>query len=115
MKNGKGGRPLVYICSRYSGDVSGNVKKAQEYSRFAADNKTVPIAPHLLFPQFIKEESERDLALELDVELLRRCDEVWVFGIENGISEGMAMEISNAGNAGQDIRYFDAECREVFI
>ena len=39
-------RPLVYICSPYSGDTEGNTEKARRYSRFAADAGTIPIAPH---------------------------------------------------------------------
>ena len=30
-------RPIVYICSPYSGDVEKNVEAAQKYSRFAVD------------------------------------------------------------------------------
>ena len=45
-------RPIVYICSPYSGDVEKNVEAAQKYSRFAVDTGYIPIAPHLLFPQF---------------------------------------------------------------
>ncbi|WP_444240733.1 DUF7768 domain-containing protein [Eshraghiella crossota] len=30
-------RPMVYICSAYSGDVEGNVAKARKYSRYAVD------------------------------------------------------------------------------
>ena len=37
-------RPLVYICSPYSGDTEGNTEKARRYSRFAADADTIPIA-----------------------------------------------------------------------
>ena len=51
--------PLVYICSPYSGDTEENTEKARRYSRFAADAGTIPIAPHLLFPQFLSEETER--------------------------------------------------------
>ena len=29
-------RPLVYICSPYSGDMEGNTEKARRNSRFAA-------------------------------------------------------------------------------
>lgn len=39
----KGGyRPLVYICSPYSGDVGGNVERARMYSRFACDTGFIP-------------------------------------------------------------------------
>lgn len=30
-------RPIVYICSPFSGDVEGNVANARRYSRFAVD------------------------------------------------------------------------------
>lgn len=46
-------RPLVYICSPYAGDVERNVNMARVYSRFAVRNTCIPIAPHLLYPQFM--------------------------------------------------------------
>ena len=45
-------QPLVYVCSPFSGDVEYNTEQARKYSRFAFENQTIPIAPHLLFPQF---------------------------------------------------------------
>ena len=80
-------RPLVYICSPYSGDTEGNTEKARRYSRFAADADTIPIAPHLLFPQFLSEETERELAIFMDLVLLGKCEQLWVFGGE--VSDGM--------------------------
>ena len=79
-------RPLVYICSPYSGDTEGNTEKARRYSRFAADADTIPIAPHLL----------------------------WVFGGE--VSDGMRREIGRAKQKNMTIRYFtedmeETECR----
>ena len=56
-------RPLVYICSPFSGDIEGNTEKARKYSRFAVDEGAVPLAPHLLLPQFMSEKSERELAM----------------------------------------------------
>ena len=52
-------RPLVYICSPYSGNVEFNVSRARRYSRFAVDRGAIPIAPHLLLPQYMLEETER--------------------------------------------------------
>ena len=43
-------RPIVYICSPFSGDVKENKKKARTYSRFAVKKGYLPITPHLLFP-----------------------------------------------------------------
>lgn len=52
-------RPIIYICSAFSGDVEGNMKKARAYSRFAVDQGAIPIAPHLLLPQYMKEGADR--------------------------------------------------------
>ena len=45
-------KPLVYICSPFAGDIKYNVSRARDYSRFAVCKNVIPIAPHLLFPQF---------------------------------------------------------------
>ena len=73
-------RPIVYICSAFSGDVEGNMDKARAYSRFAVDQGVIPIAPHLLLPQYMKEETERELAMFMDIAILSKCKELWVFG-----------------------------------
>lgn len=103
-------RPLVYICSPFSGDISGNIDKAKKYSRFAVDQKAIPLAPHLLFPQFMDEDTERELAVFMDMVLLGRCKEVWVFG--SHISDGMAAEIEKAKRKQIKIRYFTEDCKE---
>ena len=58
-------RPIVYICSPYAGDVDGNVTAAQRYSRFAVDKGYIPIAPHLLFPQFLDDNDPKERQLGL--------------------------------------------------
>ena len=60
-------RPLVYICSPLSGDVDGNMEKARQYCRFALEQGQIPLAPHLMFPQFMDDEDaeERELATEV--------------------------------------------------
>ena len=85
-------RPLVYICSRYSDDPPGNTKKAIQYSRFAVDQGAIPLAPHLLLPLYMKENTERDLAMFKDMVFLGRCEELWVFGRD--WSDGMRAEIA---------------------
>ena len=76
-------RPLVYICSPYAGDVERNVNMARVYSRFAVRNTCIPIAPHLLYPQFMDDgrPAERELALFMGMVLLTKCEQVWVFGL----------------------------------
>ena len=102
---------LVYICSRYSGDTVGNAAKAVRYSRFAVDEGVIPLAPHLLLPLYMDEEKEREKAIAMDLVILGRCDELWVFGEE--WSAGMKAEIEAAGSLGMKIRRFTEECREV--
>ena len=106
-------RPLVYICSPYSGDVENNVVNARRYCRFAVDNGYLPQAPHLFFPQFMDDadETERDLALFMNIVILTKCSELWVFGEK--ISPGMAMEIRKAEVRCMSIRHFTTECEEV--
>jgi dienelactone hydrolase len=106
-------RPVVYICSPLSGDVEGNQRKARRYCRFAVAKGYIPLAPQLLFPQFMEDndQKERNLALFMDLVLLSKCSELWVFG--NYISKGMSIEIARAQRKQQTIRYFSEDCKEV--
>lgn len=127
-------RPLVYICSPYSGNVECNVTNARIYCRYALNNncilctakinadlrskafalaKVLTIAPHLLFPQFMNDEKpdDRELAMFMNMVLLSKCDELWVFG--NVISKGMGQEIEKAEKRKMKIRYFQYELEEV--
>ena len=95
--------PIVYICSPYSGDVERNTLAARRYSRYATEQGYVALAPHLLLPQYISEETERDLALNAGLRLLDMCQELWVCG--DRISEGMKREIEYAHATGIPVRY----------
>lgn len=103
-------RPLVYICSPYSGDEAASIQKARRYSRFAVDQGAIPLAAHLLFPQFMSESAERELALFMDMVLMGKCEEVWVFGRD--ITSGMAAEIAKAKRKNMKLRYFTEDCKE---
>ena len=106
-------RPIVYICSPYAGDTEKNVKAAREYCRFVVDKGFIPIAPHLLFPQFMDDANpqERDLGLFFGKALMSKCSEVWVFG--DYISAGMEAEIKRAKQKYYCLRYFNKDCKEV--
>ena len=106
-------RPIVYICSPFSGDVEGNIASAQRFSRFAVDKGYIPIAPHLLFPQFLNDNDpkERQLGLFFGNALMSKCAEVWVFG--SIISPGMAAEIKRAKWKDYRLRYFNENSEEV--
>lgn len=106
-------RPVVYICSPLSGDIESNQLKARRYCRFAVASGYIPLAPHLFFPQFMDDSDpqERNLALFMDIVLLSKCSELWVFG--ERISKGMGIEIARAQRKSQTIRYFTDQCKEV--
>lgn len=100
-------RPLVYICSPYSqGRINDNIENARRYSRFAVDSHCIPITPHIYFTQFMRDEipDERKTAMFMNMVLLGRCEELWVFG--DVISKGMQAEIRRAKRKYMKIRYF---------
>ena len=103
-------RPLVYICSPYAGNIEKNTDRARAFSRFAVEKKYIPIAPHLLCPQYLNEETERWLGLKMGIVFMGKCEEIWVFG--DVISEGMAAEIERATKMRKKIRYFTEDLRE---
>lgn len=105
--------PLVYICSPYAGDVEKNVEKAKQYCRFAIANYCIPIAPHLFFPAFLRDEveSERKIGMYCATCLLDKCSEVWIFGSE--LTDGMKQEIWRAKMRGKEFRMFTENMKEI--
>lgn len=106
-------RPLVYICSPYSGDIAGNTERTKQFCRFALEQGQIPLAPHLMFPAFMNDgkEEERELALFMDIVLMGKCQEVWV--LSDRISEGMKAEVETAKRRRQKVRYFNGKYEEV--
>lgn len=104
---------MVYICSPYRGDVEVNVARAHRYCLFAAKNEVVPLAPHTIFTQWLddNDKEEREAGIYLGLELLTRCDELWVFG--GRITEGMEKEIATASNLGKPMLYFNDRCEMI--
>ena len=100
---------VVFICSPYAGDVDANVRRAKEYGRFAIAEQSVPIIPHLMYPQILRDgdPKERQLGIDLGLTLLERCDELWVFG--DFISSGMRVEIDKAKELGIPLRSFASD------
>ncbi len=115
MREGrKDGKMIIYICSQMRGlppytkdKYNKNLKKAAEYCRKVAADGYTPIAPHLFFAGFLDDQNleERADGIRMGMELLEKCDEVWVFGAEEGISEGMKAEIERAREKTIPVRY----------
>ena len=105
-------RPLVFICSQLAGNLERNTENARRYSKYAVEQGAIPIAPHLLFPQFMDDcdKAQRELGLFFGMVLMGKCDEMWVFG--SAFSQGMKIEIAKAKRCGLPIRYYNEQCEE---
>ena len=95
---------LLFISSPYKQFKARNLEYAKELLKEAIDAGYVPIAPHLLYPQVLDDDNslERNIALELCKNLLKRCDAVLV-GKKYGVSQGMKLEIELARKLGKKI------------
>ena len=106
-------RRKVYVVSKYAGNIANNVKLARRYCRYVISQQGIPVASHLMFPQFLNDNNpkERELGLLYGLALLKQCQEVWCFGTE--ISAGMQQEIEEATKLRKRIRYFTTEMEEI--
>ena len=104
---------LVFICSPYRGDVESNLARAHRYCLFATKSEVVPLAPHTIFTQWLddNDKEEREAGIYLGLELLTRCDEVWIFGSK--LTEGMEKEIAMASKLGKPMLYFNDKCEMI--
>ena len=98
---------LVYIASPFAGDVEQNIENARGYCLEAMERGVTPVAPHLIYPQFLSDSdpAQRNMGMQAGLELLSRCDELWVCGPE--ISAGMRKEIQFAKGLGIPIRQME--------
>lgn len=99
-------RPLVYICSPLSGDMAKNIEFAKLCCKEAVRLGFIPLASHLLYPQFMDDNNpeERKLALFFGKVLLSKCTELWICG--DTVSKGMRSEIMFAARKFMKIRTF---------
>lgn len=97
----------VFICSPFRGDIEGNTKKAIYYAQIAAGANEIPLIPHLYFPRFLDDNdpNQRMKGIEMGLELMDMCDEVWVFGFR--ITEGMRFELEHAKEKRKPVWLYD--------
>lgn len=111
--------PLVLVCSPYRSSFRFttwlNKQRTRRYCRYAAQCGMVPLAPHLIFTQFLDDDDpdEREAGIYLGTQILRRCSELWCFGVR--ITDGMRTELEFAKKHSIPIRYFDTECEELIL
>lgn len=106
-------RPMVYVVSKYAGDIEKNTSAAIQYARFVIDNKRIPVVSHLLYPQILddNDSEQRELGLLFGKVLLALCSEVWVFG--NDCSPGMQDEIHEARRLKKQLRFYSEGLEEI--
>lgn len=75
-------------------------------SAFVLNKGGVPLNPFMIFDYFLLDAVDRDLVREANNNLVKRCDEIWVFG---PVSDGVLAEIQIANEQGRLVRYFAIE------
>lgn len=96
---------FIYIASPFRGAVEINTEKARSYCCQLVEEGKIPIAPHLYFPQFLKDDDpqERECSMAMNRKLLSFCEELRVFGEET--TSGMEEEIRVARELGIPVTY----------
>lgn len=72
--------------------------------KHAFEQGAIPINPFNVFGYYLYELVERDLVRNGNNNLLKRCDELWVYG---QISDGVLAEIQMFKRLSKPIRFFD--------
>ena len=103
----------VFICSPYCGDIEHNIEVARYAGHIAAVTGYVPVIPHLLYPQFLDDNSpdERILGIQLGAELLKASDMMWLIGTK--ITKGMKYELEIAKKMRIPIRCYDEKLNRI--
>ncbi len=84
--------------------------------KHAFEQGVIPINPFNVFGYYLYELVERDLVRNGNNNLMKRCDELWVYG---EISDGVLAEIQMFKTLDKPIRFFDIsklpeEVKEIF-
>ena len=86
----------------------------QHISKYVLEQGYVPLNPFMIFEYFMLDTVDRDLIRNANNNLVRRADQLWVFG---EISDGVLAEIKLAKELEKPIRYFlivkSREIREI--
>lgn len=72
--------------------------------KFVFEQGAIPVNPFNLFGYYLYELVDRNLVRNGNNNIMKRCDELWVFG---DISDGVLAEIEIFKKLNKNIRYFD--------
>ena len=110
-----GAQRIVFVSSPLAAETEWqrhlHVEHAKKACAFVVEKGCIPFAPHLLFPTFMTDDNplERERAIQMGLEMISRCDGLWVFPYEDRISLGMAREIMRASALGKRIALWSLE------
>jgi hypothetical protein len=76
----------------------------QHISKFVLENNAVPLNPFMISDYFMLDTVDRDLVRTANNSLVKRIDEIWVFG---QVRNGVLAEIKLAKQRNKPIRYFE--------
>ncbi len=76
----------------------------QHISKYVIEQKKVPLNPFMIFDYFLLDSVDRDLIREGNNNLVKRSDEIWVFG---KVSDGVLAEIRIAKEMNKPVLYFN--------
>lgn len=89
----------VFVSHPFKGDEEMNLAKVSKICRRLVDRGIMPISPlHAL--RFLRDSEHRDYAFEWCKEMIKICDEVWVYG-DWRLSEGCQKEVEWASELGK--------------
>ncbi|HMN19473.1 MAG TPA: hypothetical protein PKA31_02680 [Candidatus Moranbacteria bacterium] len=75
-------------------------------SKYVIEQHKVPLNPFMIFDYFLLDTVDRDLVREGNNSLVKRADELWVFG---AVSNGVLAEIKIAKEREKMVKYFKIE------
>ncbi|MBV9159498.1 MAG: hypothetical protein JO019_02790 [Candidatus Kaiserbacteria bacterium] len=94
-------RPLVYTA------MSKHLFYYRMFiSKFVLEREAIPLNPFVSCDYFLLDSVDRNVVREGNNNLVKRADELWVFG---PVSNGVLAEIHIAKEMGKPVRYFKVE------
>ena len=81
-------------------------------SKYILEQNKVPLNPFMIFEYFLLDTVKRDIIREANNNLVKRADELWVFGT---VSNGVLAEIKIAKEMKKPISYFKIEKSQTIL
>ena len=75
-----------------------------QISKFVYDNGGVPLNPFMISGYFLADSVPRDVIREANNVIVKRSDEIWVFG---PVSDGVLAEVKLCKSQGKPVRFFE--------